>query len=332
MKNDEVEKVIVIGGGPAGLAASLYLGRSGFHPLVFAGSPSGGQLMLTSEVENFPGVESIMGPELIEKMRKNAQKFDVRIQDENIVQLNLSVRPFELKTINKLYQSTAILIATGAKAVWLGLESEARLKGRGVSACATCDGFFFRNKVVAVVGGGDTAMEEALTLTRFASKVFVIHRKDFFRASKIMSERVLKNNKIEVLWNEQVTEVMGQAKIEGVSLSSGRKLQVDGLFVAIGHKPDTAIFESQIEMDEKGYILTSGSIAGRLTQGEIEYTDELRDKLKTWLKLQSTTSVRGVFAGGDCVDYTYRQAGTASGMGIAAALDIEKYLTDQGQI
>ncbi|OGK09517.1 thioredoxin-disulfide reductase, partial [Candidatus Roizmanbacteria bacterium RIFCSPHIGHO2_01_FULL_35_10] len=207
------ENVIIIGGGPAGLAAALYTARAGLKPLMFAGSPPGGQLMLTSEVENYPGFESILGPELIQKYRTHVQKFGVRILDQNITKVLFNKSPFTLDTVENSYQAKAVIIATGAKALWLGLENETRLRGKGVSACATCDGFFFKNKVVAVVGGGDTAMEEALTLTKFASKVHLIHRRDQFRASKIMQERVLKNPKIEVLYNTVITDVSGENRV-----------------------------------------------------------------------------------------------------------------------
>ncbi len=301
----EKSKVIIIGGGPAGLAAALYNGRAGLQPLVFAGSPPGGQLMLTSEVENYPGFETILGPELIEKFRAQVGKFGVKIIDQNILKVHLSGSPFTLSTVDKMYQADSVIIATGAKALWLGLESETRLRGKGVSACATCDGFFFRNKITAVVGGGDTAMEEALTLTKFASKIYLIHRRDSFRASKIMQDRVKKNPKIEIMLETEVVEVVGENRVEGIKLKSVKissnqlkSVKVDGLFVAIGHKPDTDIFKDQIEVDKKGYIIT-------------------RDYL---------TSVKGVFAAGDCVDHKYRQAATAVGMGVAAALEVERYL------
>lgn len=317
------ENVIIIGGGPAGLAASVYNARADLKPLLFAGSPPGGQLMLTSDVENYPGYESIMGPELISKYRAHALKFNVRILDQNITKVDFTKKPFVVTNgEGKEFFSKSILIATGAKALWLNLESEQRLRGKGVSACATCDGFFFKNKTVAVVGGGDTAMEDAMTLTKFANKIYVIHRRDTFRASKIMQERVKNHEKIEVLWNTSVTEILGQNRVEGVKLSvqsvarsqktedrsqnsEGRiqELKLDGVFVAIGHKPDTDLFKGQIELDEKGYI----------TVGKTTHVPQM-------------TSVEGVFAGGDCVDHLYRQAATAVGQGVAAALDVERWL------
>ncbi|OGK26673.1 hypothetical protein A2954_01190 [Candidatus Roizmanbacteria bacterium RIFCSPLOWO2_01_FULL_37_12] len=341
----EIEDVIIIGGGPAGLAAALYTARAGLNPLLFAGSPPGGQLMLTSDVENYPGFESILGPELIEKYRSHVKKFGVRIIDQNITEVQFSKSPFKVQTVDKTYQGKAIIIATGAKALWLGLENEQRLRGRGVSACATCDGFFFKNKVVAVVGGGDTAMEEALTLTKFATKIHLVHRRDIFRASKIMQTRVLKDPKIEVHYNSVITDVIGENRVEAIKLNSDSEIKVDGLFLAIGHKPDTEIFKGQIEVDKKGYINTSARIAidnikyqispstssgSRVESREnikmINQNSKINNLNKYNFNFQSATSIPGVFAAGDCVDYQYRQAGTAVGMGIAAALDVEKWL------
>jgi thioredoxin reductase (NADPH) len=325
-----IENVIIIGGGPAGLAAAIYNSRANLNPLLFAGSPPGGQLTLTSEIENYPGFESILGSELVEKMRNQAKKFGTRVLDENILKVDFSKRPFQVSTYEKTYQTKSVLIATGAKALWLGLESETRLRGKGVSACATCDGFFFKGKTVAVVGGGDTAMEEAMTLTKFASKVYVIHRRNEFRASKIMQEKVLKDSKVEVIWNAVVTDILGTSKVEGVTLlvngKEEKKLKVDGVFIAVGHKPDTDVFKRQIELDEKGYIITKDRLAydfltlNKITQ---EKLDHIRSETYHY---GSATSVLGVFAGGDCVDYKYRQAATAVGMGVAAALEVEKYL------
>ncbi len=388
-----VEKVIIIGGGPAGLSAAIYTARAALSPLVFAGSPPGGQLMLTSEVENYPGFESILGPELIEKMRRQAKKFGARIIEENVVKVDFSKKPFKiylsqdgspeilpqlnspphqnlvrglkhpvsenfgspsssLKSASfKVFSAESVLIATGAKALWLGLPSEQRLRGKGVSACATCDGFFFKDKVVAVVGGGDTAMEEALTLTKFAKKVYIIHRRDSFRASKAMQERVFANPKIEIIWNAVVEEVIGKERVEGIRLksikddstkifpqvnslrsnihsrqnfvSSSFKLKIDGLFVAIGHKPDTDIFAGQIEMDEKGYIITSARAAMHFKNPASHISPRTS---KFDFSYQSITSVPGIFAAGDCLDPYYRQAATAVGSGVAAALEVERWL------
>ncbi|MCS6956570.1 MAG: FAD-dependent oxidoreductase [Patescibacteria group bacterium] len=264
-----MENVIIIGGGPAGLSAGIYLARSGLKPLIFAGSPPGGQLMLTSEVENFPGYESILGADLIQKMRNQASRFGAKIIDQNINKVNLNISEKKVESEGKIYTSKSLIIAVGAKALWLEVPGEKELRGKGVSACATCDGFFFREKVVAVVGGGDTAMEEALTLAKFAKKVYIIHRRDSFRASKIMQERVFANPKIEVIWNSVVDSVLGKEKVEEVRLKvknqkskiTIQNLKLDGVFIAIGHKPDTDIFKGQIEMDEKGYIITSSRIA-----------------------------------------------------------------------
>ena len=351
---NNTENVIIIGGGPAGLAAAIYTARTGLSPLVFAGSPPGGQLMLTSDVENYPGFESILGPELVQKYRTQSQKFAVRIIDQNITKVEFNRSPFMLQTAEKSYQSQSVILATGAQAVWLGLENERRLRGKGVSACATCDGFFFKDKIVAVIGGGDTAMEEALTLTKFARKVYIIHRRDQFRAAKIMQDRVFKNSKIEIIWNTIAIDILGENKVEGVrlkkiksviatpstrgkqsqneiasSLSAPRDdkasvLKVDGLFLAIGHKPDTELFSKQIELDGKGYIFTSSRLALDLAKLKIK-NEKLKIKSFDY-NYQSTTSVPGVFAAGDCVDYIYRQAGTAVGMGIAAALEVERWL------
>ncbi len=362
-----MENVVVIGGGPAGLSAAIYLARAGLSPLVFAGSPPGGQLTLTSEVENFPGHDSILGSELIEKMRKQAQRFGAKIVDENVFKVDFSKRPFEVFTDpvvprsssqdegslrRSLAQTTdfrknfvsslAVIIATGAKALWLNVPGEQELRGKGVSACATCDGFFFKDKVVAVVGGGDTAMEEALTLTKFAKKVYIIHRRDSFRASKIMQERVFANKKIEVIWNAQVVDVMGKTKVEGIKLKikneklkmTIKNLKIDGLFVAIGHKPDTEIFASQVELDEKGYVYTSSRIAIEYIKNQISNSKMTNQNSKIFnikkynFDYQMMTSVPGVFAAGDCVDIYYRQAATAAGMGVAAALEVEKWLEE----
>lgn len=314
----EVEQVVIIGGGPAGLAAAIYAARANLNPVVFAGSPPGGQLTLTSEVENYPGFESILGPELVMKMRNHAAAFNTRFYDENVTSVDFSGDKKVISSVDRTVTTKAVIIATGAKALWLNLENEQRLKGKGVSACATCDGFFFRNKVVAVVGGGDTAMEEALTLTKFASKVYIIHRREAFRASKIMQDRVLHHEKIEAVWNSEVMDVLGEQNVKGLKLKNvqnGKEtdLVVDGLFLGIGHKPDTELFKGKIDLDDKGYILTS--LMAVWSAKKAPYSN-----------LQTATSSTGVFAAGDCVDHTYRQATTAVGMGVSAALDVERWL------
>jgi len=340
--------VIIIGGGASGLSAALYLARAGLRPLVLAGSPPGGQLMLTTEVENFPGQESILGGDLIAVMRKQASKFGATIVDENVktVKLVESVKLVKLANGTE-YKAQAVIIATGAKALWMGLESETRLRGKGVSACATCDGFFFKNKIVAVIGGGDSALEEAITLTKFASKVYIIHRRGEFKASKIMQKRVLEHKKIEVIWNAQVKEVLGNTRVEGLLLNQSQSVEsvksvktgstnstinVDGVFVAIGHRPDIDIVKGQIELDQKGYIYTSSTIALDNLKFEIlnvqtKSTNEDVLKIQKFDPTYSTqTSVIGVFGAGDCVDHVYRQASTAAGMGVQAALDVERWI------
>ena len=349
------ENVVIIGGGPAGLSAAIYLARADLKPLVFAGSPPGGQLTLTSEVENFPGFESILGSELIEKMRKQAIKFGARIVDENIKTVEISQssskvsQKFVSANSNEFQRipTNSIIIATGAKALWLNLPSETRLRGKGVSACATCDGFFFREKTVAVIGGGDTALEEALTLTKFAKKVYIIHRRDFFKASKIMQERVKENKKIEVIWNSVVEEIIGEKRVEGIKVnqswlnrssqsepvksatdstdltdltdSTKQLLKVDGVFVAIGHKPDTDLFKGKVDLDEKGYILVK----------PVESVKSVTDSTDfNRFNYQRMTSVSGVFAAGDCADRYYKQAITSAGTGVEAALEVEKYIVE----
>lgn len=330
------EKVIIIGGGPSGLGAAIYNARAFLKPLVIAGSPPGGQLTLTTDVENYPGIPSIMGPELIQKMREHAAQFDTRFVDDNVVKVDFT-DPKNLKiqvSGGEEYVAESVLITTGASAKWLDIESEQRLRGRGVSACATCDGFFFKNKTVAVVGGGDTAMEEANTLTRFAEKVYIIHRKEEFRASQIMQKRVMENPKVEVLWGTEVAEVLGEQKVDGLKLNfvtgaskkkiDGDLLKVDGLFLAIGHKPSTDFLAgSGVALNEKGYIITAAWHAWGLSQG---YSSSNLAFEPGW---QYATTIKGVFAAGDCVDYLYRQGITATGMGAAAALEVERYIADQ---
>ncbi len=329
-------EVIIIGGGPSGLSAALYLARAGVDPIVFAGDPPGGQLMLTSEVENFPGLSSIHGQELVAKIREQALSFGAKIIDTNVKEMKVGEKGMhEVTTDNKEFVSVttkAILVATGAKALWLGLDSETRLRGRGVSACATCDGFFFRGKRVAVIGGGDSALEEALFLTKFASHVTVIHRRDSFRASKIMQERVLKHEKIAVEWNAATSEIVGNDKVEGVLISypngTEKKVEVSGVFVAIGHKPDTDFVKSPVLKDKKGYILTKQHITEKLffQKDEMLALGIDIEQLKSQKYYPSSSNIEGIFAAGDCVDFRYRQASTAAGFGVASSLDIEKYI------
>jgi thioredoxin reductase (NADPH) len=284
--------------------------------------------MLTTEVENYPGYPSILGPQLIQQMRIQAQESGADIKDANVTNVDFSQKPFVISTSEDKMYAHSVIIATGAQALWLNLDSEQRLRGRGVSACATCDGLFFRNKVVAVVGGGDTALEEALTLSKITEKVYVIHRRDSFRASNVMQERLLGKENIEVLWNTEVKEVQGEQKVEGLLLWNNkeekeRSLPVSGVFIAIGHKPDTGIVKDHIILNSKGYIYTSAVVALEKVQGVANLSDSFN------FHYQTMTSVEGVFAGGDCVDYTYRQASTAVGMGVAASLDAERWLSEQ---
>jgi thioredoxin reductase (NADPH) len=308
----EKRKVIIIGSGPAGLTAALYTARANLRPLVLEGFQSGGQLMTTTEVENYPGFEDgVTGPELIEKLRKQAEKFGAEFITEDVTRVELEDQRKIIYSDDEQYEAETVIIATGASANYLGLENELRLKGRGVSACATCDGFFFKNKVICVIGGGDSAMEEAIFLTRFASKVYIIHRRDELRASKIMGERAMKNDKIEFILNSVPRDVLGKEKVEGILLYNNKtsretELKVDGIFLGIGHTPNTAIFKGVIETDKAGYILTS--------------TEKSRC---------TATNKKGVFACGDVQDSKYQQAITAAGSGCMAALDAEKYLEEK---
>lgn len=303
--------VIIIGSGPAGLTAAIYAGRALVKTLVVGGRLSGGQLMLTSGVENFPGFsEAVQGPQLMQEMRKQAERFGAQIIDDDIVSVDFSRSPLKVTVGNDVHTSKAVIIATGSSAKWLGIPSESKLRGRGVSSCATCDGYFFRGKRVVVIGGGDTAAEEALHLTKYATEVVVVHRRDELRASKIMQRRVLSNTKIKPVWDSVVDEVLGEKMVEGVkvrNLKTGERsiLACDGVFVAIGFEPNTKIFARQIRMDEKGYVLAEHG---------------------------TKTSVEGVFVAGDVHDYRYRQAVTAAGDGCKAALDALAYLEEQKEV
>jgi thioredoxin reductase (NADPH) len=312
----DVRDVIIIGSGPAGLTAAIYAARANLRPLVIEGEPSstsdqpGGQLMLTTEVENYPGfVDGILGPELMAKFRDQAARFGAEYLSAKVTEVDFSGRPFRVRARGDEYLADAVIIATGARSLMLGLPNERRLLGYGVSTCATCDGFFFSDQPIAVVGGGDSAMEEALFLTKFASKVTVIHRRKELRASKIMQDRAFKNDKIEFAWDSVVVDVVGNSTVEGVRIQNAvtgeeSELPVSGLFVAIGHAPNTDVFKGHLDMDESGYIVTSPGT--------------------------TRTSVEGVFASGDVQDNVYRQAVTAAGSGCMAAIDAERWLEAQG--
>jgi thioredoxin reductase (NADPH) len=307
--------VLIIGSGPAGLTAAIYAARASLAPLVIEGEPSstsdqpGGQLMLTTEVENFPGFpEGIMGPELMMRCREQAMRFGAQFLTEKVTKVDFSQRPFRVWVRDTQYTADSIIVSTGAQSLMLGLEEEKRLIGHGLSTCATCDGFFFRNQHIAVVGGGDSALEEAQFLTKFASKVTLIHRRDTLRASKIMQDRAIANEKIEFLWNAQVTKVLGQEKVEGVEVTDTvngavSTLPVTGVFVAIGHRPNTDLFKGVLDMADSGYLTTQPG--------------------------STYTNIPGVFACGDVQDHVYRQAITAAGSGCMAAIDCERWLEAQ---
>lgn len=310
MTNDpRTVRVAILGSGPAGLTAALYAARAELKPLVISGVPAGGQLLITTEVENFPGFpEGIQGPELIDRMRRQAQRFGAEFVDDNVVRVDFSHRPFLIETgASGTVRADSVIIATGANARWLDLPSEDRFKGHGVSACATCDGFFFKGKELAVVGGGDSAMEEALFLTNFATHVTIIHRREQFRASPIMLERARAHPKVSFLLSTTVEEVLGRETVEGLRVKNVRtgavsELKVEGLFVAIGHDPATEVFRGVLELDAEGYVK---------------------------LHQETRTSVEGVFAAGDVHDRRYRQAVTAAGAGCSAAIDVERWLAEQ---
>ena len=311
-KKNHHSKVIIVGSGAAGYTAAIYAARANLSPVIISGSQSGGQLTITTDVENYPGFSKIIqGPWLMEEMKKQAENVGAKIYNDHITRADLSKKPFTCYgDSGTIYTSKTLIIATGANARWLGLSSETKFQGHGVSACATCDGFFFKNKVVAVVGGGNTAAEEAVYLTNHAKKVYLIHRRNSLRSEKILQDRIFKNKKIEILWNNIVEEVIGKedppkvtsVKLKNLKTKKTRDLKIDGLFIAIGHDPATKIFKGQVETDSDGYIITS--------------------------KYGTSTSIPGVFAAGDVMDKIYRQAVTAAGFGCMSALEAEKFLAE----
>ena len=306
----EHRRVLIVGSGPAGYTAAIYSARAGLEPLMLAGLNFGGQLMITTEVENFPGYpDGVTGPLMMEELQKQAERFGTNILFEDATSVDFSSRPFQVSTDETRYTADCVIVATGASARWLGLDSETRLLNNGVSACATCDGALFRNKPMAVVGGGDTAMEEALFLARFATQVTVVHRRGELRASKVMQERALAHEKIDFAWHSEVDEILGDEYVTGVRLSdvrdgSTRELDLEAVFVAIGHQPTTALFEGQLEMDDASYLKVEAGT--------------------------TRTSIEGIFACGDVADPNYRQAVTAAGTGCMAAIDAERWLAEQG--
>ena len=304
----EARNLIIIGSGPAGYTAGIYASRAQLKPLLFTGEEPGGQLTWTTEVENYPGFEDgVQGPELMQKFRKQAERFGTEVLDAKVDKVDFSSRPLKVFSADKEYTAKSVIISTGASANWLGLENETRLKGKGVSSCATCDGFFFKDKDVVVIGGGDVALEDAIFLTKVVRSVKVIHRRDCLRASEFMQRKAKENKKIEFIWNSEVIDVLGDQKVSGVKIKNTKtneesEIACEGMFVAIGHHPNTEIFKGQIELEDKlGYIV---------------------------LKQGSRTNVEGVFAAGDVADFTYRQAVTAAGMGCIAAIDAERWLED----
>jgi thioredoxin reductase (NADPH) len=307
-RDSETRNVLILGSGPAGYSAAVYAARADLEPLVLKGTDAGGQLMLTTDVENYPGFpDAVLGPELMEAMEKQASRFGAEVLAQTATRVDLSERPFGVWAGDQELRAKTLIIATGASARWLGVPGEDRLRGRGVSACATCDGFFFKDRELVVVGGGDTAMEEALFLTRFASKVTIVHRRDELRASKILQDRALTNPKISFAWNSVVEEVLGEGGVTGVRLrdvGSGHQVEfaADGVFVAIGHTPNTSLFKGQLELTDDGYVVVN--------------------------EPSTRTSVVGVFAAGDVTDRTYRQAVTAAGQGCKAAIDVERFLAE----
>jgi thioredoxin reductase (NADPH) len=315
MPLQDLYKIVIMGSGPAGLTAAIYAARATLTPLVIEGSQPGGQLLLTTEVENYPGfADGILGPDMMEIFKQQAVRFGAELYQDEVTQVDLSRRPFRIETSTKTFHSKALIIATGASARRLGLAAEERLIGHGVSTCATCDGFFFRGKDVMVVGGGDTAIEEALFLTKFATQVTVIHRRDQLRASKIMQERAFNNKTISFLWDTVIEEIMGEpgtgggvqaVKVRNVKSNEVREVKTDGLFLAIGHIPNTELFRGQLELDADGYIVTRAR--------------------------STATNIDGVFAAGDVADRTYRQAVTAAGSGCMAAIDAERWLEAHAQ-
>jgi thioredoxin reductase (NADPH) len=313
--------VIIIGSGPAGLTAALYTARANLSPLVIEGFEAGGQLMLTTEVENYPGfVDGIMGPELMAILRKQAMRFGATVITEDVTSVDFSERPFKVYVGDTVYAGDSVIVSTGASAKMLGLENEKRLMGRGVSTCATCDGAFFKDQDLIVTGGGDSAIEEANFLTRFASNVNLVHRRDQLRASKIMQDRAFANPKIDFTWNSQISDILGEQRMTGVRVKDTKTgeesdIPAGGLFVAIGHTPNTALFKDSLELDDAGYLVVG---------------DKLKEDWAPGTNYATRTSIEGVFGAGDVVDHVYRQAVTAAGMGCQAAIDTERWLESQG--